>query len=321
VSRAISYASLPISEAALDVARGLRGPKKSLPAYLFYDAIGSGLYERITELPEYYPTRTERAILEAHAPEIAELIGAAKTVIELGAGTATKTEILLAALIARGSQEVFIPVDVSRPPLEEATARLAARLPSLEVKPVVATHERAFELIAEIPGRKAVLFIGSSIGNYDAGAATRLLRGIRESAGDDALLLLGTDRVKSADVLVPAYDDAQGVTAAFNKNVLARINRELGGHFDLTRFDHVALWNASESRIEMHLESNVDQAVRIEALDMTVHFNRGERIHTESSVKYDRPRVTAMLAAAGFERVQSFMDEREWFSVHLARAV
>lgn len=302
------------------VAAGLGGSPKSLPAWMFYDAVGSALYEQITTLDEYYPTRTERGILARHADAIAARagrIGEPVTVVELGAGTATKTVLVLRAMARRGPT-TFVPIDVSATALDEAARRVQAEVPDVAVRPMEAHHADALARIAELPGRKVVLFIGSSIGNFEDDAATALLTGVRGALGAGDVFVLGTDLKKSPALLVPAYDDARGVTARFNRNVLARINRELGGHFEPERFDHVALWNGPRSRIEMHLESRGRQAVRVDALEKTFVFEDRERIHTESSVKYDLAHVDRLLGAAGLERVTTFEDDAGWFAVHLA---
>jgi dimethylhistidine N-methyltransferase len=305
------------------VAKGLLAAKKSLPPFLFYDDEGSRLFEEITTLDEYYPTRVERSILVEHADEIVATaaVGGAFPlhVVELGAGTATKSEIILRAVVARQGRCIFAPVDVSESAIEEATARLARTLPDVSVRPLVMRHDEAFPHIRAIGPRRLVLFIGSSIGNFEDGEAHAILDGVRRSLAPGGALLLGTDLRKDPSILVPAYDDARGVTAAFNRNVLARINRELGGTFELDRFAHVALWNDECSRIEMHLESLCAQRVRIEALDVDVMFRQGERIHTESSIKYDDARVDAMLGRAGFVLERTFTDRDRLFAVHLAR--
>ncbi len=310
---------------AADVRAGLTATPKRLPPYLFYDAAGSALYERITALPEYYPTRTERAILARHATELvaaaAEGSDAPLHVVELGAGSASKTVLVLDAVVARQGRCVYVPVDVSASALDEARARIEADMPGVEVRPFVGHHHDAFRTVRALGPRRLVLFIGSSIGNYDDDEAVALLRGAREALVPGGALLLGTDLRKDPARLVAAYDDAEGVTAAFNRNMLARINRDLGGHFDLSTFRHIALWNAPASRIEMHLESTVAQRVRIDALDLTVDFAAGERIHTESSVKYDLSHVDRLLDAAGFVRAITRTDDAGLFAVHLARAV
>jgi L-histidine Nalpha-methyltransferase len=312
------------STIAAEVRDGLLSDQKRLPSWLFYDAEGSRLYELITKLDEYYPSRTERAILAKYARDIA---GRAATgtdervsVVELGAGTATKTQLVLAAMVARQGRCIYVPVDVSPSALREATARCATNLSGVVVRPIVGKHEAAFDTMCTL-GRQLVLFMGSSIGNFSADEANTLLRGVRRNLRPGSGLLLGTDLRKSPARLVPAYDDAQGVTAAFNKNVLARINRELGGHFDVETFRHVALWNETASSIEMHLESTRDQSVAIDLLGVDVRFGRGERIHTESSRKYDDGRIGELLRRAGFSREQTYEDDEKLFAVTLARAV
>ncbi|HVZ73391.1 MAG TPA: L-histidine N(alpha)-methyltransferase [Polyangia bacterium] len=313
-----------MTDLADEVRRGLTATPKTLSPRLFYDDEGSRLYELITELPEYYLTRAERSIFEEHAPVIATMAGgnagASLTVVEIGAGSASKTELVLSAILRRQRECLYVPVDVSRAALDAAARRLSETLPRVRVQPVVGTYERAFPALAKLPAPSLAMFIGSSIGNLDDGEASTLLRGLRRALGPHAALLLGTDLRKAPEVLLPAYDDAAGVTAAFNKNLLARINRELGGHFDLDRFRHVARWNDAASRIEMHLESLVGQDVPIGALGISVHFDAGETIHTESSVKYDFARVGRLLEAGGFSPMTSFTDRERRFAVHLASA-
>lgn len=306
-----------------DVALGLAAAPKSLPPHLFYDDAGSALYERITELPEYYLTRVEREILEAHADAIVSRVreGTAHPlhVVELGAGSATKSQVILAAVVRAQGRCLYVPVDVAHGPLDEAARRLGRQEPDIEVRPLAARHEEAFPVVRRLGPRRLVLFIGSSIGNYDDREAIALLGGVRRSLAPGGALLLGTDWRKSPAVMLPAYDDAQGVTAAFNKNALAHVNRALDGNFDVDRFRHVALWNEAASRIEMHLESTCAQRVWIRALGLELRFARGERIHTESSVKYDLAHVERLLCAAGFAREATYFDPERRFAVHLAR--
>lgn len=309
---------------AADVRRGLMGSPKSLPPHLFYDAPGSVLFERITELPEYYLTRAEHEILEAHADSVAARAadGAARplTVVELGAGSATKTEVLLRAVLRRQRRCDYVPIDVSRDALVHAERRLSARLPAVQVRALAMTHEEALSVLRHLEPPHLVLFIGSSVGNLEDAEASALFRGLRGSLGSSASLLLGTDLRKSPDVLLPAYDDASGVTAAFNKNVLSRINRELGGHFDVDRFRHVATWNEAASRVEMHLESVAAQDVAIDRLGMRVRFRAGETIHTESSVKYDLPRVERIVEAGGFRVEATYYDRARRSAMHWGKA-
>ncbi len=318
---------------AEDVRSGLLRRPKSLPPQLFYDATGSLLFEQITALPEYYLTRTETAIFEENAAEIVSramlspvLLGerakddpVTVSLVELGAGTAAKTRILIRALLRQQRQVVFYPVDVSPEPLRTAAELLPREFPRLEVRPVTADYSRQLRWLREISGRKLVLYIGSSIGNFEPFSATALLARIRRGLAPGDALLLGTDMAKNPSLLLPAYDDAQGVTAAFNKNMLARINREFGGRFDLDAFRHLAVWNAARSRMEMYLESLRPQVIAIDALGLRVPFERCERIHTENSYKFTNPMVQAMLSNAGFQLESTWADARCWFTVHLAR--
>lgn len=320
--------------AVIEAARRLLQEPKSLPAWLFYDAAGSELFERITELPEYYLTRTEQSLLEACGADILARAFAgpdrgryprawperAPVIAELGAGSARKTERLLCAALEREPAPAYLPGDVSGSALRAAGERLAASCPALRVAPVCGPHEALFAALARLPQRKLVLFIGSSIGNYEPPEARALLRALHAALQPGDALLLGTDLRKPLDVLLPAYDDAAEVTARFNLNMLARLNREAGARFDLARFRHVALWNEAASRIEMHLESRCTQQVPVAALGIALRFREGERIHTENSHKYDEASADALLQDAGFRREHSWYDERRWFGLHLARA-
>jgi dimethylhistidine N-methyltransferase len=295
--------SLPLI--AQDVEQGLHSKPKSLPAKLFYDAAGSALFEEITDLPEYYLTRSELEILESSSEQIIDAAGTGLTIVELGAGTARKTTTLLQALEHRQLSVSYVPVDISRSALDEAKIKVKQSCPRTLIRPVVADFADGFDFLHTIPGRKLVLYLGSSIGNFDTPAA--------------AEFLLGTDLAKDPSILIPAYDDAQGVTAKFNKNVLRRINRELGADFDLASFRHVALWNTNCSRIEMHLESTRAQTVRLGVLGSTANFRQGERIHTENSYKYTPLTVESMLSHSGLTAVSSWLDSRGWFALTLAK--
>jgi L-histidine N-alpha-methyltransferase len=298
---------------------GLTATPKWLPARLFYDEAGSALFERITELPEYYLTRTERSIFENFAPEMLQCAGASLTLVELGAGTAAKTSILIEELLRRQSRVMFYPIDVSPSALQEAATQLGRQFPQLRVNPIIADYTGGVEALNRISGRKLVLYIGSSIGNFEPDNSIRVLRRVRRTLRAGDALLLGADFAKSPKILLPAYDDAQGVTAAFNKNVLARLNRELEANFDLDAFRHVALWNRRCSRMEMHLESTIAQPVFIPALDLDIAFASGERIHTENSYKYTPGMIESILRESGFNLEQSWHDRQKWFGVHLAR--
>ncbi len=307
------------SAIALDVWEGLSTMPKRLPSKLFYDEVGSQIFEQITELPEYYLTRTERAILENYAGEILEQAGPALTLVELGAGTATKTCILIEELLQKQARALFYPIDVSPSALEEAVRQMGQQFPTLRVNPVVADYTGGVPALSRITGRKLVLYIGSSIGNFEPPEAIRILRRIRRTLRSGDALLLGADFAKSPKILVPAYDDAQGVTASFNKNVLARVNRELDADFDLDAFRHIATWSRRCSRMEIFLESLKEQSAFIPALDMDVSFTEGERIHTENSYKYTDAMIESILHESGFTLEQTWTDRKKWFGVHLAR--
>ncbi len=305
-----------------DVRAGLSAEQKSLPPYLFYDQAGSALYEEITRLPEYYLWRIERDILEEHAAEIVAEASRGQrglSVVELGAGSATNTELLLRAVLARHGRCAYVPIDVSKSATDEARARLARDVPRVEVTPLVMSHaEGLSSLVPDGGAPSLVLFIGSSVGNFEDGEAAAMLGRIRPALGDGFMLLLGTDLRKAKDVMLRAYDDAAGVTAAFNKNMLVRLNREAGADFDVARFRHAARWNEKESRIEMHLVSAGRQTVTVDALGTKFAFAAGETIHTESSIKYDLPRVERLLGAAGLALKKTYFDREKLFAVHLA---
>jgi L-histidine Nalpha-methyltransferase len=303
---------------AEEVHTGLTNCPKTLPCKLFYDNIGSALFEEITRLPEYYLTRTELEILCKHAGEIAKAAGVG-TVVELGAGTAAKTCTLLQALSQRQLRVLYYPVDISPAALKEARERVEVQCPQVSVRSVIADFGQGFSFLRDIPGRKLVLYLGSSIGNFDPTAAVEMLKQIRCELGDQDALLLGTDLVKDQSVLVPAYDDARGVTEQFNKNILHRLNRELGADFNLDFFGHVTFWNPQKSRIEIYLESFRPQIVAIPSLNLCVRFANGERIHTENSYKYTLGMVNDMLEPAGFALTCTWFDQRKWFGLHLAR--
>jgi L-histidine N-alpha-methyltransferase len=309
-----------VPDYAEEVVRGFRSRPKTLPCKLFYDDRGSALFEEITRLPEYYPTRTELEILQDYSGEIARAAGAPLSVVELGAGTATKTGILLSAFARRQMRVKYFPVDISPAALAEAKRRVRDEFPGALVKPVVADFTNGFRFLQDIPGRKIVLYLGSSIGNFDWNDATRMLQTVREQLLRGDALLLGTDMVKSSEILVPAYDDSQGVTAEFNKNILMRLNRELDADFDLESFCHVAEWNSLASRMEIYLESTRAQVVTLRVTGTIARFVAGERIHTENSYKYTTEMVERMLCISGFRLERTWYDRRQWFGLHLARS-
>jgi dimethylhistidine N-methyltransferase len=303
---------------AAAVREGLFRPRKRLPAWLLYDRRGSELFEQITELPDYYLTRTERAILAAHAAEIIEAAGPPLGVVELGAGTASKTGLLLTALLARQARASYCPVDVSAAALARAAAELS-RLERLAVEPVVARYPDELGFLAHPAGRRLVLFLGSNIGNFDPDAARALLGAVRRRLAPGDALLIGADLRKPPAQLLPAYDDPQGITARFSKNVLERLNRELKASFDLARFRHLVRWNPSASRIDIYLESQKPQRVRLEALDAELRLRAGERIHVESSYKLSAPRLARLFAGAGLRLERSWYDRARRLGVHLLR--
>jgi L-histidine Nalpha-methyltransferase len=309
-----------------EVYAGLTARPKTLSPWLFYDAEGSRLFEAITELPEYYPTRTERAIFAEYGDEILDAaLDSSRdrrlSMIELGAGTATKTGLLLQAAVRRQQTVDYLAIDVSESALAEATQRIESEIPGVNVSSRVADYTGGMEEVPANGCRRLVLYIGSSIGNFEPADAVQVLREVRQGLAPGDRLLLGVDRVKERSVLVRAYDDEAGVTAAFNKNVLTRINRELGADFNPRLFRHRARWNHEESRIEMHLESLIAQHVAIPALELDIKFTRGETIHTENSYKFTAAKVSALVERAGFSMTHTWTDEREWFGVYLAKAV
>ncbi|GGL20593.1 L-histidine N(alpha)-methyltransferase [Mangrovihabitans endophyticus] len=302
-----------------DVADGLRAEPKVLPPKWFYDARGSELFEQITALPEYYPTRTERAILDAQAERFARLTDA-KTLVELGSGSSAKTRLLLDALVRHGTLGSFVPMDVSGTALLDAVTRLAADYPGLEVRGVVGDLTRH---LADLPDgdNRVVAFLGGTIGNLVPDERARFLGGLRAVLHPGEWLLLGTDLVKDPAVIVPAYDDAAGVTAAFNRNVLHVINRRLHADFNVDAYEHVALWNAEREWVEMRLRARDAQRVRVADLGLTVDFAAGEEMRTEVSAKFRRAGLTGELARAGFALREWWTDPQSLFAVSLAQAV
>jgi dimethylhistidine N-methyltransferase len=289
-----------------DVLEGLRAPRKTLPSKYFYDTRGSQLFEAICELPEYYLTRTEIALLERVAPEIASRIPPGAAVVEPGSGASTKTRLLLDAA---PHVRHYVPIDISESALAAAAESIERDYPSLQVTPLAEDFTQLVDLPEAIRDCPIVgFFPGSTIGNFTTAEAIALLRRTRLALGRDALFIVGADLAKDVEVLLRAYDDAQGVTAAFNLNLLARINRELAGTFDLMSFRHRALWNAAESRIEMHLVSTRDQIALIDG--EAVRFGRGESIHTENSHKYVPERFARLVWQAGWrvDRMWSSAD-------------
>jgi len=321
----VTTISLPaVNEAVLTEAlTGLSAPQKKLSPWLFYDEAGSQLFEQITTLPEYYLTRTERALFQAHADEIFLELGSGVTIAELGAGSAAKTGILLHAATRFQPTVLYQPIDISPSALDEAAASLSA-IPSVRVEPQAANYITEPFRITRLQGHKVLaLYIGSSIGNFSPAEATSILCNLRHHLTPGDALLLGTDlapgATKSVETLLAAYDDAAGVTAAFNLNVLSRLNRELGAEFDLSAFAHRVRWNRHCSRIEMHLESLARQTVTLAGT--SIRFEEGETIHTENSYKFNAAAIQALLAGSGFVSARTFTDTGETFAVTLAEAV
>lgn len=303
---------------ASDVLEGLALPLKELPPKHFYDSRGAALFERICDIPEYYPTRTERTILERCADAIIAKTGAGE-LVELGSGSATKTRLLLSAMRRAGTLERFVPVDVTERALRDSASALTGEYPGLVVHGLIGDFERHLDRLPESASRRLVAFLGGTIGNFQPLARRRFLANVADLMDPLDHLLLGTDLVKDRATLEAAYDDAAGVTAEFNRNILHVINSELGADFDPAAFDHVAFFDEENEWIEMRLRSSRAQTVRVPAVGLTVEFAAGEEIRTEISAKFTRERVEADLDAAGLELVGWFSDERDWFALSLAR--
>lgn len=305
-----------------DVRRGLTAERKFLSPKYFYDELGSQLFDAICLLPEYYLTRAEAEIFARRSAEIVERAtsGSRVTLFELGSGSATKTRRIVEALLAKQSKLKYVPVDISPAALEAGAHALIQDFEGLDVSAYASDYDAALPLLAgELrEGERAlVLFLGSNIGNFDRDGAREFLKKVRRVLRAGDCLLLGADLKKDASVLEDAYDDPLGVTAAFNLNLLARINRELRADFSVRDFRHVALYDESEGRVEMHLESRREQTVNVNALGVSIDFREGERIHTENSYKYDLEGLSALAAETGFERAETWLDSAERFSSNL----
>jgi dimethylhistidine N-methyltransferase len=303
---------------ARDVAAGLTAARKFLPCCYLYDRLGSLLFEAICETPEYYLTRAETAILRAHAGEIADLFPAAVDLIELGSGNAAKTRLLIEGLLGRGTPLRYVPLDICRTVLEESSQELLGAYPALEVLAIAGDYaEGLAHLGAASPRRKLVLWLGSNIGNLPRHAATRFLARVQATLAPEDRVLVGIDLRKDRAALERAYDDACGVSAAFNRNLLVRINRELGGHFHVQAFAHRAVYHDTAGRIEINLVSSAAQRVRIDHLEKEIIFAAGEAIHTEDSYKYSIEEIDALAASAGLRRERSWLDAEERFCLAL----
>ncbi len=312
---------------AEDVRSGLTQSEKSLPPKYFYDALGSLLFESICLLPEYYLTRAEDEIFARHAREIAEAAArddAKISLIELGSGSATKTRRIIEALLEIQSELLYVPVDISHAALESSASALVQAFPPLRVAAYAGDYESALPRMLESvehDARALVLFLGSNIGNFRRAEARNFMRALRRALRAGDRLLLGADLKKDASTLEAAYNDALGVTAAFNLNLLARINRELDANFNLQHFKHVALYNEEEGRVEMHIESTRAQTVNLRALDLQINFEAGERVHTENSYKYDLAEILRLAEETGFASSNTWLDDAEQFSSNLLVAI
>jgi L-histidine N-alpha-methyltransferase len=301
-----------------DVLDGLTRPFKELPPKHFYDARGAELFDQICELPEYYPTRAERAILEQASEEIAALTGAVE-LVELGSGTASKTRVLLDALHAAGTLGRYVPVDVTERMVRSCAEELTREYPGLRVHGVIGDFERHLDRVPPASGPRIVAFLGGTIGNFPPGSRRRVLRQIARLLGPQDHLLMGTDLVKDPEVLEAAYDDAQGVTAEFNRNVLRVLNRELRADFDPEDFEHVALFDRENEWIEMRLRARREHTTLVRDLDLPVHFDAGEELRTEISAKFTPARLESDLSAAGLSLVRWLTDPEGMFALTLSR--
>ena len=301
------------------VAEGLNRADRCLPCCFFYDAVGSDLFEQICDLPEYYLTRTERAILDRYAPEIVEAAGENLAMVEYGSGSSVKTRLLLSAALDRQSELHYIPIDISGDFLRESAHGLLAAYDRLRVTAIAAEYGDAGAAVPRHHGPRLFLFLGSNIGNFDRDGAVSFLKDVRRVMQPQDRILLGVDLLKDSAIIEAAYNDAQGVTAKFNKNLLTRINAELDADFDLNRFDHAAPFVEEHDRIEMRLVSRKAQEVRVGALNRTYRFAAGETIHTENSHKHCPNQFRLLCRTAGLEIQEQWRDARDWFSVLLLR--
>jgi L-histidine Nalpha-methyltransferase len=309
----------PLSGMAADVRAGLTKPFKELSPRYFYDERGSRLFEAITELEEYYPTRAERSILESRGEEIVAAAGGPATLIELGSGTAAKTRVLLDAMRRASCLEGYAPVDISEQITRETASRIAAEYGGISVHGLVCDYELDLERIP-LGGPRLLAFLGGTVGNFEPAQRASFLRRVANLLGRDDRFLLGTDLVKGRERLEGAYNDSAGVTAEFNKNVLAVLNRELGADFDLDAFEHVAFWDEENLWMDIRLRSLRRQLVDFPALGMQVAFDRGEEMRTEISTKFAREGLTGIFAEAGLELTDWFTDSEGEFALSLARA-
>lgn len=305
------------SDFAADVRAGLTATPKSLPCRWFYDSVGARIFEQICELPEYYLTRAEEEILVAHTGEIVGAFPANATLVELGSGNARKTRILIEEMLRRAGRLRYVPIDISRPTLEATGRALVSEYPALEFSGIASEYHDGLRLLADghPEGPRVVLWMGSNAGNFDRASAADFLKGVGRAMAPGDRLLIGVDLRKDARTLIAAYDDPKGVTARFNLNLLARINRELGGGFDLAAFRHVASYDEQAGRVQMHIESARTQRVEIRTLDLAVGFASGERIHTEDSYKYSAAEIDQLARDGGFQVERQWLDAGRRFAV------
>lgn len=304
------------------VAEGLSNPQKTLPCRFFYDAVGSELFEQICDLPEYYPTRTEQQILERYAADMIEAVGHQNEValVEFGSGSSFKTRIMMDALLARQAHLNYTPIDISSDFLLDSSLTLLSEYQRLSITAIAAEYNEALRVLPELHAQpRLFIFLGSNIGNFDQQEAVALLGKMAHQMRAEDRFLIGFDLVKDHDILFAAYNDAAGVTAAFNKNLLARINRDLGADFDLDQFAHYAPFVEEPARIDVRLVSRCSQSVYIEALEQTAEFEEGEYIHTENSHKYTPESFATLCDAAGLVIQEEWFDERTWFEMALLR--
>lgn len=312
--------SNPQGDFGSTVLAGLLREPKQLPPWLLYDPDGSALFEEITDLPEYYLTRTEMGLLERHADEMVEAAGCERQVVEFGSGSSRKTRLLLDALLRRNSHVSYVPIDISREFLRESSNQLLAAYPTLRIRAISAEYSDAVRALRHEGTPRLFLFLGSNIGNFEPHAAMEFLDSVVGRMHPSGRLLLGFDLVKDPQVLFDAYNDSARVTERFNKNLLLRINRELDGTFDPEAFEHHAPWVPERSRIEMHLVAKVDQAVHLRKPGKSIHFRAGESIHTENSYKYTVAHFRELCARTGLRVEHLWTDAREWFGVALLSA-
>lgn len=305
-------------EFARDLRRGLSATPKYIPSRYFYDAQGSHLFEQICELPEYYPTRTEDKILQDHVSAILDEIPTPVQLVELGAGSSTKTRTIITGILQNQEFLSFYPIDISQAILEISGKDLLTTYDQLSIQALAMEYNEGLEYVHDhVDSPRFFLWLGSSIGNFSLRNAREFLQSIRKIMAQDDRLLVGIDLVKDKEILEQAYNDTQGITAQFNLNILERINREFDANFELEGFEHRALWNPDHNRIEMYLQSVHQQSVIIRKLDMPLNFSPGESILTEYSYKYRQNDITGFMQTCGFDLIHQWVDPRDWFSLNL----